>query len=1773
MHGDNWSEEISTVGTVRSRHGDQFEDPNLFEDALGHSWKSATVVTNLHKAYKRCLRDNGELKDTLKQSEQKFKEFLTLQKENVMVISNHKNGDSLESQVLDLQNLVKRLEDKIEIHANRESEFNEQKDAMNNTIQYLQESFHRSSQEKTSLTEDMSLIRQELTSKKIAVERMKGSAIKSLFWVLKRWFRSKIQAAFNTWIQKSRMASSQLAENAHKEHIVRKFVARFRMKDTFSRFAMWKDFTLKSKHHKTRLLGVVRRMKRIRISQVFDAWTEFVSLRNFLKSFCSRMLGRIINSSMAAAFWTWNRHTMEATGLLNVHQVSSDLVTLQMQFAAQFESIELLKKQHAEAIENVKQQNKTRLEGLAVRSIQKMQHQRLGALFTTFVERVHDSKIKRGIYFFNKWHDNATESLLQHRRLAKCITLFTQRRLASSFRGWVTNMEELVMNRRKIERFVLKMQNISVFRMFAGWNTYVVNKVSLRRKASRLIAIIQNDTCRFSFNQWREFVIENKTTKDSMVKEESILDKFARKWKYRQAAKVLQSWKMFTEERQFLRRLMKRALRSSADKKKFAAFFAWRDNAGKRAMVSLGAQLEMQHQMIVQLQDTLKHLAEERDNLKLCMGSEIDRLNYQKVELQEKHKSKVILWWQHKNLRGAFSLFTANARQLIHQRHLLESFSTRLQMIKVSKSLRTWADFATNRKFLRRILNLFVSGKIFRNLDTGFRTWQVYSRGAQLSALNIQTESDKEKCVRLEHRVSELEWEHEALKSKYGEELNRTLSHHEKIRDLHARKVIGAMRNNLLHNCFITWKDMAVTIITNRVIVARFRGRFMNSLLSKSFNGWLSNIWEVKRNRGLVTRFAAQMQSRTLVMSFRSWKDNAAEISSNRAKVSKFLMRQLNSCLWRLFSRWNDFTVHSIQVKQRASGIFVALSQDHISWRFDCWREYTTQMKGERREMMKHECIVKKVLIRMHQRATSKSFEAWSDVVATRRTNRMKMSKFVKQWQMNKLSRIFRNWIDNVEDMQYSRKIIYSTLTRLSNRKVYACFRMWTLYVRTDLSQQLDQQQTEIAALKLELSQRDAERRMLENQFGDELREALAQNQAVKEKIFNSFLVKVMRQSMYKAFHCWVVRVGHSKQQKIRVKRFLGNMMHVTTRKAFSTWSEAKNKKLQLRLCARKVICKMNGNSMARVFTAWREFSTEQKDQEKILERLWKMLQRILHSKKFRAWHAWLTLVQEMKLTKMEAMVLNLNEERRKLGLSLSKVQESYATKAIASIRNPLLMRVLLTWRVNVNHLRVQKTRIKNLIFRMEFSSVGSSFRAWTSLTSKGNQRRHATSSLVLKWSKHLVNAAFITWTRKVRQQDSEEIEYDAKNALAMLFSKDKNKVSKLKCMHDWHRFSRLEKAKRTAGRLFYGVAQRLLMRKLVPAYNQWKLNTFAENVKLVGIQNEESILRTFRIGVDDIVSKLILGCIYAEMSGYGDTDKRIHIRMTRANHQPTWNEPAENDFWYLLNANLSSQAPLLSNSDSVHCLQLEKDHLICYDKQGVARRRNCSGITGSAAKNGQMISTVNARSEPRFDQSIDELASDNTFSTTSLSKQYLNSHSTNRLAMVCIPVEDYTTGDVLGVLQASKTLGESVESPHYLEMVVGTLQLASEIIALEIHHRRNLSYLVSECSEQRRLYNESNAECVQLLEDTQIQQASLAHLTTLNADMGSKIDHMNKELLMAHKKIGHLEEYGEHSNVVEREVKQILMAYDNSMSSIRLIDDMNEISEVDNSSFYSKYQ
>jgi hypothetical protein len=319
-----------------------------------------------------------------------------------------------------------------------------------------------------------------------------------------------------------------------------------------------------------------------------------------------------------------------------------------------------------------------------------------------------------------------------------------------------------------------------------------------------------------------------------------------------------------------------------------------------------------------------------------------------------------------------------------------------MRMGGVRRSIVTWRELVSTRKFLRRICNRMIGGHESKMLAMGFSSWKRFMLSLGQDEVDRLISLNSELTTKLEAQLEQIEDLEAHIRGIFGQQTEKAV------------KVLHKMLHSQLNAGFNAWKANIEEQKYHEQILRKFGNRIRLSSANKAFHSMRENANQRKFLRKFVRKMTGGKREKLLMAGLRAWKEAAAYLREHQTEDHINELEDKISEMQDVLEMYEArYAVEIRAKKDKAKRVILKLLNGNMVVAFEFWRDCVAKEK-------KNEEIRLKFAKRMRYRGAMKAIQCWKEVVHERKFLRRLLHRVFGGKEAAALSAGFRTWCDSV---------------------------------------------------------------------------------------------------------------------------------------------------------------------------------------------------------------------------------------------------------------------------------------------------------------------------------------------------------------------------------------------------------------------------------------------------------------------------------------------------------------------------------------------------------------------------------------------------------------------------------------------------------------------------------------------------------------------------------------------------------------------------------------
>ena len=430
--------------------------------------------------------------------------------------------------------------------------------------------------------------------------------------------------------------------------------------------------------------------------------------------------------------------------------------------------------------------------------------------------------------------------------------------------------------------------------------------------------------------------------------ERVVVERFAKKMKYRQAAACLATWTEYCDQRNFLRRFMKRMLGGRSLKMIMGGFGVWR----RYCLDMRQLELETGSANLSDLVESLRTSVEELKAQNSLLVGQLGSAKAAKADLAQRSMQRFIQQWKNKSLVTTMMAWKAYAKSAREDKIKMQRFILRMNKGWMIRCFEAWRDDVKEGKRNNVIIRRVAARMQNSLLARVYMNWVQYvseekrnrvivarfgkrmmnsamisSWGSWIEFLELRKRL-KYLAFKVFNRIGNKQlyegwfiWssalheikqiEHDEMEVRFASEADRQIAEAKKAekerKRLHGLRTIQKLVHGALAMTLGAWIAYTKQCKHERMVIARFAKKLKNRQAAKCFSSWLEYCGTRDFLRRTLRRLFGGRSAKLMHGAFNIWYTGMKEHDRNANIVRKFALRMKNQHLTAIFLRWSAY--------------------------------------------------------------------------------------------------------------------------------------------------------------------------------------------------------------------------------------------------------------------------------------------------------------------------------------------------------------------------------------------------------------------------------------------------------------------------------------------------------------------------------------------------------------------------------------------------------------------------------------------------------------------------------------------------------------------------------------------------------------------------------------------------------------------------------------------------------------------------------------------------
>ena len=470
----------------------------------------------------------------------------------------------------------------------------------------------------------------------------------------------------------------------------------------------------------------------------------------------------------------------------------------------------------------------------------------------------------------------------------------------------------------------------------------------------------------------------------------------------------------------------------------------------------------------------------------------------------ERKAGAVLAKMMNARLFRIFNGWRENATETRRNRDIVKKFVTKMRMGGVRRSIVTWRELVSTRKFLRRICNRMIGGHESKMLAMGFSSWKRFMLSLGQDEVDRLISLNDELTKKLEAQVEQIEDLEEHIRGIFGQQTEKAV------------KVLHKMLHSQLNAGFNAWRANVEEQKHHEQILRKFGNRIRLSSANKAFHSMRENANQRRFLRRFVRKITVGKRERLLMAGLRTWKEAAAYLREHQTEDHirglEDKIEEMQDVLEMYEAR---YAVEIRAKKDKAKKVILKLLNGNMVVAFEFWRDCVEKEK-------KNEEIRVKFAKRMRFRGAMKAIQCWKEMVHERKFLRRLLHRVFGGKEAAALSAGFRTWCDSVRGYKEGEE--HAVIEKLEG----VCI----------------EQSGTIDALREDL-----------DFYKNQIESLQSEKMASSKKAMKNFIALWQNKGLLKVFSAWKGLVTGMSERKMLMQRVVLKWQNKLVTKIFRSWA------------------------------------------------------------------------------------------------------------------------------------------------------------------------------------------------------------------------------------------------------------------------------------------------------------------------------------------------------------------------------------------------------------------------------------------------------------------------------------------------------------------------------------------------------------------------------------------------------------------------------------------
>ena len=878
--------------------------------------------------------------------------------------------------------------------------------------------------------------------------------------------------------------------------------------------------------------------------------------------------------------------------------------------------------------------------------------------------------------------------------------------------------------------------------------------------------------------------------------ERVVVERFAKKMKYRQAAACLATWTEYCDQRNFLRRFMKRMLGGRSLKMIMGGFGVWR----RYCLDMRQLELETGSANLSDLVESLRTSVEELKAQNSLLVGQLGSAKAAKADLAQRSMQRFIQQWKNKSLVTTMMAWKAYAKSAREDKIKMQRFILRMNKGWMIRCFEAWRDDVKEGKRNNVIIRRVAARMQNSLLARVYMNWVQYVSEEKRNRVIV---------ARFGKRMM-----NSAMISSWGSWIE-FLELRKRLKYL-AFKVFNRIGNKQLYEGFEIWLaevrrqqeeegaeerlrymgeeerkvEMAKKDVAEKKREAGLRSiqRLMNAALANTLAAWVTFTKQSKHERVVVERFAKKMKYRQAAACLATW----TEYCDQRNFLRRFMKRMLGGRSLKMimggFGVWRRYCLDMRQLELETGSANLSDLVESLRTSVEELKAQNSLLVGQLGSAKAAKAdLAQRSMQRFIQQWKNKSLVttmmAWKAYAKSAREDKIKMQRFILRMNKGWMIRCFEAWRDDVKEGKRNNVIIRRVAARMQNSLLARVYMNWVQYVSEEKRNRV---------IVARFGKRMMNSAMISS-WGSwieflELRKRL---KYLAFKVFN----RIGNKQLYEGWFIWSSALHE-------IKQIEHDEMEVRfASEADRQIAEAKKaEKERKRLHGLRTIQKLVHGALAMTLGAWIAYTKQCKHERMVIARFAKKLKNRQAAKCFSSWLEYCGTRDFLRRTLRRlfggrsAKLMHGAFNIWYTGMKEHDRNANIVRKFALRMKNQHLTAIFLRWSAYAYEGKNNRLIVKRFVTRMQNAAAFRCLRKWMHFSNQrirmrmlikrclGGKRTVMLSAAMKKWYKAVVSGEMEEMQRKIDSYNDDEVraENEELKARVMALEESNEVVHKL---------------------------------------------------------------------------------------------------------------------------------------------------------------------------------------------------------------------------------------------------------------------------------------------------------------------------------------------------------------------------------------------------------